>query len=68
MTDAQLKQAKTQHDIQLKTVKTQAQLKQSEEKHRLKIAHEVQDMQLADASTAADIHRNRMKSFSSKSE
>jgi hypothetical protein len=68
MSDAQLKQAKLQQDMQLKRAKTAAQLKQSEEKHRLKIAHEVQDMQLADASTAADIHRNRMKSFSSKSE
>ena len=63
MTDAQLKQAKLQHDIQLKNVKTSAQLKQSQEKHQLKIAHEVQDMQLKDASTAAEIHRNRIKAF-----
>lgn len=63
MTDAQLKQAKLQSDVQLKQVKTQAQLRQSEEKHRLKIAHEVQDLQLKDATTAAEIHRNRIKAF-----
>jgi hypothetical protein len=64
MTDAQLKQAKTQHDIQLKTVKTQAQLKQSEEKHRLKVAHEMQDLQINDAKAASEIHINRLKAFS----
>jgi hypothetical protein len=63
MTDAQLKQAKLQQDMKLKQAKTAAQLKQSEEKHRLKLAHEMQDMQLADASTAAEIHRNRLKAF-----
>lgn len=64
MNDEQLKTMKTMNDIKLKQVKTQAQLKQSEDKHRLKIAQGVQDLQLKDASTAAEIHRNRMKSMS----
>jgi hypothetical protein len=64
MTDAQLKQAKLQHDMQLKDTKTQAAMRQSEEKHRLKMVQAAQDLQIADATAAAGIHRDNMRSFS----
>jgi len=63
MTDEQLKAAKVQSDIQLKTVKTAAALKQSEERHALKQKQAQQDMALADAATASEIHRKRLKDF-----
>ena len=64
MTDAQLKQAKLQHDMQLKDTKTQAAMRQSEEKHRLKMIQAGQDLQIADAEAAANIHRSNMRAFS----
>ena len=64
MNDQQIAAQKLQGDMQLKKAKVAAQLKQSEEKHRLKMAHELQDMQLQDLTTAADVRRNNMRSFS----
>lgn len=63
MNDQQLKQAKVQSDIQLKAVKTRAQLQQSAEKHQQKLTQGAQDMVLKDATTAAEIHRNRLRSM-----
>jgi hypothetical protein len=63
MTDAQLKVAKLKSDVQLKNAKTAQQLKQSDEKHRLKMAQGVQDMSLADASTAHELSLNRIRAF-----
>jgi len=66
MSDEQIKQQKAQADISIKAAKTRAQLQQSQEKHNMKLLHERQDMVIADASSAAEIHRNRLKAFASK--
>ncbi len=63
MGDIEIKRAKAQADIQIKTAKTQAQLQQSREKHMQRMAEQRQGMVLEDAKTAADIHRNRLKSI-----
>ncbi len=60
MTEEQLAAQKTQHDIQLKNVKTAAALKQSQEKHNLKMRQGIQNLALQDAKTAADIHRQNI--------
>jgi hypothetical protein len=61
MTDEQLKQVKLASDIKNKEQKTEAQLRQSQEKHALKMAQGTQELTLADATTAAEIHRQRLK-------
>ena len=61
--DAQLDQAKLQHDMDLKTAKTEAQLRQSSEKHRQKMAEAVQGMAISDAEAATDIRLKRLKSL-----
>lgn len=66
MSDLQLKQAKVQSDIQLKSQKNQAQIRQSAEKHRMQMAGGVQKLALNDATTASDIHLNRLKLFQSQ--
>jgi len=63
MTDAQIKTAKAQNDIALKNLKTRAQLQQSAERHRLKLTQDTQAMALKDATTAADIHRNNLRTL-----
>lgn len=57
--DNNLKQLKATSDIALKTAKTQAQLKQSQEKHSQKMAQGAQSMVLKDAETAAKIQREK---------
>lgn len=61
MTDEQIAQAKLQSDIQLKTVKTGAQLRQSAEKHRQRMLQEEQNLVLNDAKTASEISLSRLK-------
>jgi hypothetical protein len=61
MNDQQLKQAKTMSDIQIKQAKTAAQMSQSADKHRLKMAQGTQDLVLADARSAAEIERDRLR-------
>ena len=61
--DAQLDQAKLQHDMDLKTAKTEVQLRQSSEKHRQKMAEAVQGMAISDAEAATDIRLKRLKSL-----
>lgn len=61
MSDEQIAQAKAQNDIHLKQVKTDAQLQQSQEKHNLKIQQGIQTLKLKDATTAADIHLDAVK-------
>lgn len=68
MNDLQLKNAKTKSDIELKQEKAKAQLEQSAAKHQLQLAAGVQKIHLADATTAAEIHRNRLKSFADSTE
>lgn len=63
MTDEQIASAKARNDITIKSAKARAQLQMNAEKHRLQITKGVQSMQLADASTAATIHRDNLKSF-----
>ncbi len=61
MTDEQLKKAKALSDIKIKETKTQAQMAQSSEKHRLKMQQATQDLVLKDASTAAEIEREKVR-------
>lgn len=63
MSDSQIKAAKAKADITLKAQKQNANLAMVAQKHGLHIKHGVQDMELADARTAAEIHRNRLKAF-----
>lgn len=60
MTDEQIAQAKAQSDMRIKQVKTQQQLQIAQQKHDLNTAKTVQSMQLADATTAAEIHRQNL--------
>lgn len=64
MTEDQLKAFKVRSDIQLKQAKTAAQLKQSQEKHQMKMLQDGQNLVMADARTASEIHLNRLKAFS----
>lgn len=63
MSDAEISQAKLQNDVALKRVKVGAQLNQSAQKHALNVRQKMQDMALKDATTAADIRLNRIKSL-----
>ena len=64
LNDQQLKMLSTTSAIKLKEAKTRAQLQQSAEKHRQKLQQGAQEMVLSDARSAAEIHRNRLKSLS----
>lgn len=57
MTQEQIAQSKAQTDMQIKQMKTQQQLQMNNEKHALKVAQTVSGIKLADATTAAEIHR-----------
>jgi hypothetical protein len=63
LSDQQLKMLKTTSDIKLKETKTRAQMQQSAQKHGQKLQQGAQEMVLKDASTASEIHRNRLKSL-----
>lgn len=64
MNDQQLAQAKAQNEIAIRTAKAKSALQISADKHRQQMLKGVQTMQLADASTAATIHRDNLKSLS----
>lgn len=63
MSDMQIRQAKERANMILKKQKQDATLAMASQKHRLQLAQGTQGMELADAKTAAEIHRNRLKAF-----
>ena len=62
MSDEQIRTAQAKNDMQIKQAKAQQALQIQRDKHQLRAAQTVQQMRLSDATTAAEIHRNRLRS------